>query len=150
MNEELRILCEQDQADRRGRGIAEGGIERDRLRRRRVEELIEGGALQDAKDYFHAALVYQHGEQLEDYWRAYDLARKADALGFRTNLAACAYDRWLMNQGKPQRFGTQSRTINGRYTMWDVDPATTDAERAEWNTPTLAELRRRVDELNRS
>ena len=45
-----------------------------------------------------------------------------------------------MYQGQPQKFGTQCRLVNGRYVMWAVDPATTDAERAAWHVKPLAEL----------
>jgi hypothetical protein len=149
-NEELRRLCEADQADRRGYQLAPGAVERDRARRRRVAELIEAGALREGLDYHHAALIFQHGETLEDYWRAYELARAAMDAGVPTDLAATAYDRWLMAQGKPQKFGKQVRAVGGRWELWPVDPATTDAERAAWTVAPLAELRRWAEELNRT
>ncbi|MBO0777659.1 MAG: hypothetical protein J2P37_02420 [Ktedonobacteraceae bacterium] len=68
--------------------------------------------MQAGEDYFHAAMIFQHGERLEDYWQAHELAKQAVAQGYRP--AACwfvaaSYDRWLMHQGKPQKYGTQYR-----------------------------------------
>jgi len=151
MNQELRMLYEQDQADRQGE-FHPDILERDRKRRQRVEELLATEAIQTAEDYFHAALVFQHGEQLEDYWKAHELAKKAAEMGHATGrwLAAAAYDRWLMNQGKPQKYGTQYTSRDGGlFTLWEVDPSTTDEERAEWNVPPLAEALRRTEEINR-
>ncbi len=107
-NKELLALFVEDQEDRKGDLPAELP-ERDRKRRRRVDELIATGALTEPEDYFHAAMVFQHGETLDDYWRAHELARKGADLGHRGArwLAAAAYDRWLLRQGRPQKYGTQ-------------------------------------------
>jgi hypothetical protein len=152
MHEELARICEQDQADRKGELPLNLG-DRDRARRQRVTELIAEGVLQTPEDYFHAALVFQHGEKLEDYWQAHELAKKAEEQGHPTGrwLAAAAYDRWLMNQGKPQKYGTQYTAHgDGPYRLWDVDPTTTDEERAAWNVPPLAEALRRAEVLTRT
>jgi TPR repeat protein len=150
MNQELRELYEQDQAERQG-PISPDLMERDRKRRQRVEELLDSGSVVSAEDYFHAAMVFQHGEKVEDYWKAYELARRAAEQGHTTGrwLAAAAYDRWLMKQGKPQKYGTQyTSRDDGPFILWDVDPSTTDEERAEWNVPPLAEAIRRAEEIN--
>ena len=152
MHEELARICEQDQADRKGELPLNLG-DRDRARRQRVTELIAEGALQTPEDYFHAALVFQHGDRLEDYWQAHEMAKKAAEQGHPTGrwLAAAAYDRWLMNQGKPQKYGTQYTAHgDGPYRLWDVDPTTTDEERAAWNVPPLAEALRRAEVLTRT
>ncbi len=142
MNQELRDLFEQDQADRQG-GMHAGVGERDRQRRERLADLIAGDALQDADDHWHAAMLLQHSDSLDDYWHAHDLAKHGAALGHVVCrwLAAAAYDRWLVTQGKPQKFGTQSRMVDGRLELCVVDPATSDTERAEWLVKPLAELR---------
>ncbi len=155
MNEELQALYEEDQADRRAfeqldREQPQQVLQRDRARRQRVEELVESEALQAPEDYFHAAMVFQHGETLEDFWRAHELAKRGAELGHPTArwLTAAAYDRWLMNQGKPQKYGTQyTARGNEPYRLWDVDPSTTDEERAAWDVPPLAEALRQAEEL---
>jgi hypothetical protein len=150
MNKELRQLYEADQGDRRADGTPADVIERDRARRRRVAELLDAGAVASGEDFFHAAMVFQHGDGLDDYQRARELALRAAELGYRPGrwLAAAALDRWLMRQGGPQKYGTQYRITSGQYELYEVDPATTDEERAEWDVPPLAEARRRAEKLN--
>jgi hypothetical protein len=155
MNQELKSLYEQDQADRlewqkQTQEYRSQMRQRDRIRRQRVEELIASEALQVAEDYFHAAIIFQHGETLEHYWQAHELAKKGAELGHRASrwLTAAAYDRWLMRQGKPQAYGTQYILKEGKWVLYEVDPATTDAQRAEWNVPSLAEALRRAEEMN--
>ena len=83
---------------------------------------------------------------------ARELALKAAELGhlqLARWLAAAAYDRWLMLQNKPQKYGTQYRSDGDRWKLWDVDPATTDAERAAWDVPSLAEALALAEELTR-
>ncbi len=65
-------------------------------------------------------------------------------------LAAAAKDRGLMRLGLPQRYGTQYNIADdGAWILWDVDPSTTDEERAAWNVPTLAENRARGERMRR-
>jgi uncharacterized protein YqgQ len=87
MNTELQALYEQDQADR---SVFFEQLdteqlkllrERDGARRQRVEELVRSEALQAGEDYFHAAMVFQHGETRDDYWRAHELAKRGAELG---------------------------------------------------------------------
>jgi len=149
VNEELRRLYEADQADRTGDGLPSDLRERDRARRQRVTELLDAGAAETGEDHHHAAMVLQHGEDLADYLRAHELALRSADLGYRRGrwLAAAAYDRWLMHQGRPQKYGTQYRGTADGYELYEVDPATTDEERAEWNVPPLAEARRRAADM---
>lgn len=142
MVQELHALFEQDQADRHG-GLHAGMGERDRRRRERLTVLLTEDSFQDAADNWHAAMLLQRGDSLDDYWRAHELAKHGAALGHAGCrwLAAAAYDRWLVNQGQPQKFGTQSRTIGGHLVLCSIDPATTGAERAEGLAKPLAELR---------
>jgi len=156
MNTELQALYEEDQADRQAFEQLDHEqlqlvLQRDRARRQRVEELVEREALQTAEDYFHAAMVFQHGETLDDFWRAHELARKGAELGHPNCLwlSAAAYDRWLMNQGKPQKYGTQYTSRDDEpYQLWTVDPTTTDEERAAWNVPPLAKALQQAEELS--
>jgi hypothetical protein len=155
MNEELKSLFEQDQADRKewrnsSQKQIEQVVQRDRERRQRVEELIASAALQAPEDYFHAAMIFQHGETLEHYWQAHELARRGAELGHRIArwLTAAACDRWLMRQGKPQKFGTQYTLKEGKWVLYEVDPATTDVQRTEWNVPPLAQALQRAEKMN--
>jgi hypothetical protein len=53
-------------------------------------------------------------------------------------------DRWLLHRGLPQRFGTQYLDLGDGWRLYEVDPATTDEERAAWDVPPLTEARRRT------
>lgn len=109
-------------------------------------------ALATAEDYYHAAMIFQHGEVLEEIWQAHVLALEAAELGSTPArwMAAAALDRWLMMQGQPQRYGTQFVPDGTRYRLWDVDPATSDADRTAWDVPTLAHQARRAEHMTRT
>lgn len=126
--------------------------QRDGERRKRVEAIIASGGLKEPEDYYHAAWILNHGEAIEEIWRAHTLAKAASELGLESArwLAAAAYDRWLMYQGRPQKYGTQIVPDGKRQRVWDVEPTTTDAERAQWGVPSLAEMERRAEEVTRS
>lgn len=139
MNVELRAIFEADQEDRRS-GMGPEMVARDRGRRRQVLELLTAGEVLDGPDHFHAAMVFQHGGSQESYRRARELAVRAAELGHRPGrwLAAAALDRLLVHQGHRQKYGTQYRMRGDELMLIEVDPATTDEERAEWDVPPLA------------
>lgn len=71
--------------------------------------MLNAGEVRTATDYFHAALIFQHGADPEDYLLAHVLAVNSVILGNRDArwLAAATLDRYLNRIGKPQVFGTQ-------------------------------------------
>jgi hypothetical protein len=125
--------------------------ERDTQRRLRAAAILATLTTPEAADLYHAALLFQHGDEPEDAWRAYGLAREATERGDERArwLTAAAYDRWLVYQGKPQKYGTQYVHDGLRHRLWDVDPATTDIERAAWSVPPLAEQLLKAEEATR-
>ena len=66
-------------------------------------------------------------------------------------LAAESEDRFLMNIGRPQRFGTQYQAIpaNAPYKLYNVDEGVTDELRRQMSTPTLDQAKLREIELNK-
>jgi len=157
VNAELLELYEQDQADRSAANYDEIDWSevgpRDRERRKRVREIVVAGDVHVADDYFHAAMVFQHGEQPEDFKQAHEWAVRAVELDPDHDsakwLAAATEDRYLMNTGKPQKYGTQfRRDKDGPWYLYEVDPSVTDEQRKEWNVPPLSEALARVDEMN--
>ena len=157
MSSEFQDLFRADQEDRTNHpdyGTAEYWLlrARDAERRKRLEFIIESGGLKEPEDYYHAAWILNHGESVEEIWEAHILAKEAVELGLRRArwLAAATYDRWLMYQGKPQKYGTQIVPDGKRQRVWDVEPATSDAERAEWDVPSLSEMERRAEEVTRN
>jgi hypothetical protein len=147
---ELLRLVAEDQAARRNMPASptpefvQQFHERDRQRRQRVDELLAAGAAKTGPDFHAAALVFQHGDTLEDFARARELAAEAARRGHPAalRLTALAWDRWLMKAGRPQRFGSQyvgDREMK-QMRLYPVDPSITDEERARWGIQPLSEI----------
>jgi hypothetical protein len=149
--DELARLYDEDQGDRQppgGKPIDWSVVgPRDRRREARVKELYEAGTLRTGKDFHRAAMVLQHASRPEDYLLAHEFCVVALAKGETEArwLAAATEDRYLMNIGRPQRFGTQYRSAgpDPSVKLYEVGPGVTDALRRELAVPTLAEARRR-------
>jgi hypothetical protein len=124
---------------------------RDLQRRERVMAIAAANGRQIAEDYYHAAQMMNHGDTIEDARNAHLFALRSSDLGYRPArwLAAASYDRWQMYQGKPQKFGTNYEHDGREDRLWDVDPGTTDEERAKWDVHPLAEQLRKAQEANR-
>ncbi len=141
-NEELALMFQRDQDERKGVASL-WTVESDAARRTRAQQILDRGEASSSADYYHAAMVFQHGTQPSDYEQARALALKAIDLDPNNRsakwLAAAAQDRLLMSLGKPQRYGTQFHWVDGEWAMWKVDPSVTDEERSRWNVPTLSE-----------
>lgn len=156
LNAELAQLYDEDQADRNTSAGAQIDwakvAPRDEARRKRVDEILARGGAKAAADYYHAAMVYQHGDSPDEIQRAHDLAIKAVELDPKHDaarwLAAASEDRKLMYERKPQKWGTQYKKVDGKWILWPVDPAITDAQRDAWNVPPLAEAEAEADRLN--
>jgi hypothetical protein len=55
--------------------------ERDKQRRLRAAAIVSVLESPEAADLYHAVLLFQHGDEPEDAWRAYALAREATERG---------------------------------------------------------------------
>lgn len=114
-NAELAGMFNADQADR---APGPGGIDwvkmasRDKSRRARTKVLFDAGALASGEDYFHAAFIFQHGDDPSSYLLAHVLATTAVARGRRDAawIAAATLDRYLQAIGQKQVYGTQYKT----------------------------------------
>jgi hypothetical protein len=154
-SEELSRLYAEDQADRMpkvGKAIdwAEVGP-RDKARLARVKELYGAGKLQTGPDYYHAAMVLQHAPDPSDYLLAHELCVVAVGKGEKRAkwLAAASEDRFLMNIGRPQRFGTQFKADGGgQFRLYTVEEGVSDGLRKELGVPTLEEAEKREGKLN--
>lgn len=158
-NAALARLMAEDQADRKP---AAGDVDwsvvgpRDDARRAAVLRMLRNGEVRTASDYFAAALIFQHGETVEDIQMAFAMASAGRAIDPTIKqlkwLSAAAWDRILMRRGKPQWYGTQY-TMNEatkRMELYVVDEsAVTDKERAELGVPSLAEAKAREALFNR-
>jgi hypothetical protein len=148
-NAEMTAIFDADQADRQSPDIdwsAIGPV--DYKRRNRWKQLLDTGALQSGDDYYHAAFVFQHGNEADDYLLAHVLAMIAVARGRPDAvwIASATLDRYLQAIDKPQIFGTQ-------YTIPEKGPVTqepfdraliSNAMRKALRVPTLEEQEKRL------
>jgi len=126
----------------------------DSLHRARVLDIIAEGALTKPDDFFHAALIFQHGTSAQDYGMAHTLSMQGLSLdsthaGLK-QMFALTKDRWLWSMGLPQVYGTQYRVDNsGRWTIEPFDStAVTDKERLAMGLKKLDYYRKQIKELN--
>lgn len=142
----------EDQADRTPGADWKVVNQRDAERRRVVQRELDEKRVRTALDFYRAAMVFQHGPDAGDALLARDLAGRSVQLDGSNKqarwLAAAATDRWLMRQNKPQQYGTQFVKSDGVWVLYPVDDSITDAQRAEYHVPTLAEARRRAEKMN--
>ena len=149
----MRLLHDEDQEDRspsdpRTVDWAVVGP-RDRARRERVKTLFSEGRLSTANDYYHAAMILQHGDVPEDFLLAHELAVAAIIKGHTDAawLAAATEDRFLTNIGRLQRYGTQFKADgDDPWRLEPVDPTMTDELRKVMDAPSLEEARARLYE----
>ena len=115
---ELCRLADEDQKDRSGESIDWARTQpRDAQRRQTVLALLRAASPKTPGDYFHAALVMQHGETWEDYAAAHLLSTRALQLAPADSnvqrMVAATWDRMMHSLGKKQWFGTNTFTTNG-------------------------------------
>jgi len=112
ISKELAEMYREDQADQ-ARWAELGDDEASRrqaVRRDRALEITQAGLLEQPLDYYHAAMLFQHGSTADDYLLAHVLATVAAVEGEKSGffLSAAALDRFLTTRDEPQRFGSQS------------------------------------------
>lgn len=148
VSQELRELFEADQADRRPssaptREMWEEISARDELRRDRVLELVREDALKVAADFYHAAMVLQHGQESEDILIAHVLATSAAYLGDDRGrwLSAASLDRYLHRTRAPQRLGTQYVKVS-EEDPYEFDPSSkwSQGSYESWLPDTVREI----------
>ncbi|MBI3298979.1 MAG: hypothetical protein HYZ75_12485 [Elusimicrobia bacterium] len=159
-SQELKSLYDADQRDRsvdwsRQSPEALKKIERrDDKRRKRVAAIFAEGCLRTADDYFHAAMVFQHGPAAEHSYQTYIWASRAVLLGKEDAkiLVTCGIDRHLMTRGQKQIYATQGSQLpgdpNGCYCLWPVEESSTDEDRRKLGAKTVAEQLTWIDGLN--
>jgi len=154
ISRELKEICDADQKDRTGTGMAPGADQRDHQRRARVLEILKTAELTTGDDFFNAALVLQHGEIPEDFLLAHVLATASAMRGHKTGawLAAATLDRYLQRIGKPQVFGTQYVRSNGASEWSQGDYSRellSDGMRKAFGVPELAKQVARMEQMNK-
>jgi len=152
VNPQLLQLAIQDQSDR-GNDLFSGKQlktppnlnvpKRDAERQAEVRALLAGGKVNTGRDYYFAALIFQHSETSENLLLAHILAITSVAKGDKSGgwLSAATLDRYLWSVKHPQVFGTQHQTgADNKETMEPYDRiAISDKIRAVWGVNSLAE-----------
>jgi hypothetical protein len=138
------------------RGLEQGPevYARDVARRAEIEQLLAASDATSAEDLYYAALIFLHSSTREDIQRAYELAQRSierDPHNARSLfVSAAAFDRRARLMGEPQRYGTELvfDEETGSWSLYDLDPAVTDEERAALNVQPLAMTRADVASMN--
>jgi hypothetical protein len=157
-NRELQKLERADQSDRASgyNGIDWDTVgKRDANRRARAMEILKSGDVRSAEDYLNAAIIFQHGETVDDTKLALALATTASRID-DTNMdaklmTAQAMDRILVKRGKPQWYGTQffKNKSTGKWEMYPTDPTmVTEAQREAMGIPTVSATKSHLDAMN--
>ncbi len=125
---------------------------RDKTRRLQTGQFIRDGQLTEAEDYHHAALIFQHGDTVDDFQQAHHLAREAMNRGYEPAkwMFAATFDRWQLASGKAQVYGTQF-VLNekGEWQFAEpIDRSVPDEERIKYNVPPLAEALEKFQQKN--
>ena len=153
-NPELLQIYQQDQSERQVENINwDVLLKKDSIRQSRALELLDSNKVRTPKDYYHVAMIFQHGMDTIASGLAVQLMRKSLELDSSTNkwLLAAAIDRDLMRRNKPQIYGTQYIKMdeNAPWVLYKLDSTKiTDTERREFNVKTLAEQREKLRKMN--
>lgn len=145
--QDLASIAAADQADRMP---GPNGIDwpvvgkRDAARRAQVMRRLDSGQLHTSQDFSNAALIYQHGDSVQDTQLAFALATMASSMDPSNRdakqLVADSWDRIMVRSGKPQWYGTQfvRSKATGKWELYPTDPnAVTEAQRKAMGIPTL-------------
>jgi hypothetical protein len=154
-NQELQNMYNEDQTARSGPNINWMLLSKqDSLREARVYQLIKEGKIVTGKDYYHSAMIFQHGRDTTASSMAVQQMRKAVELDATINkwLLAAAIDRDLMRRNKPQIYGTQyvkDNETGGKWKRYNIDSTkVSDEERKYYRVETLAEQKIKERNLN--
>lgn len=144
-------------------------IERSEARRQQVRAMLAADEVKTGEDFHDASLLFQHGENPDDYLLAHVLAVEAVIKGDDRSkwMAAATLDRYLQMINKPQVFGTQypldpnasqrptvdtqskfNENFKGRTQIPFNDQLLMDSIRLDFCVPTLAQQKLNLATFN--
>lgn len=149
---EVKALFDADQAIRQSPQDVDWEVvaKEDALRRAATQKLLDAGKLRSAEDFYRAAFIFQHGNTSNDYLKAHSLAVISATKGNRAAswIAAATLDRYLMEIGQKQIYGTQS--IGSPEHVWTQEPydrtLISDALRRATGVPSQADQNKSLQE----
>jgi hypothetical protein len=159
VNPQLLQLAIEDQSDR-GNDLLSGKQlktpanlnvpKRDAERQAKVRALLAEGKVNTGREYYFAALIFQHSETSENLLLAHILAVTSVAKGDESGgwLSAATLDRYLWSIKHPQIFGTQYQTgADNKGTMEPYDrTAISDKIRAAWGVDSLDQQQKNLND----
>lgn len=157
-NPKLSTMFDEDQADRilwRTKEIDSDTIlARDERRRLEIKRMLATAQVRTAHDFYCAALIFHHGQTIDDYRLATSLAWISMTIEPGNKdyayLSASTWDRFMMGQGKLQWYGTKCRHESkqpGKDELYPVDEAAvTDSDRARFDLKPLEVMRAHIGE----
>lgn len=152
-NPELIRIYKSDQTDRSAEVVDWDKVAKnDKLRRERVNELLDAGLVHTSQDFHHAALIFQHGTNFLSYHKAIQLMKKAIEIDSTADkwLLAAATDRFRLSTFRSQIYGTNyKKNKEGVWELPKYDPTKiSDAERIAYHVETLAQQRETLRQFN--
>lgn len=129
--------------------------ERDRQRRIEVGKIFGEGCMLSASDFATAALIYQHGENAEQYWEAYVFSLHGIRLGDsnQKGMAANAIDRYLVDPaiGQKQLYARQATKPTGQdcWCLHQVEKSFPDDKRLAFTGKTYQDQLQWIEKLNK-
>ena len=158
INPRLSVMHDEDQAQRHSwiekKMDSQTLFTNDEKRRAEVRRMLVAGQVRTAHDFFCAALIFHHGHTIDEYRLATSLAWIGMTIE-PTNknyayMTASTWDRFLMEQGKPQWYGTKCSHESaefGKQQLYRVDEsAVTDNDRARFDLKPLEVMRAHTGE----
>jgi hypothetical protein len=157
-NPRLSAMLEEDQADRISWSQKKIDpaiiVARDESRRSEVRRMLAAAQVRTAQDFYCAAVIFHHGQNIDDYRLATSLAWISMTIEPTSKdyayMAASTWDRFMIKQGKPQWYGTKCRhepDQSGKDQLLPVDEAAvTDSDRARFDLKPLEVMRAHIGE----
>lgn len=124
---------------------------RDRIRRQRIGAIFGEGCFKNPADYNAAALVYQHGDRPDHYFQTFIWAKKSVGLGDanQKRMMALGIDRYLVNSGFKQLFGSQATKPDTCWCLNQIEPSFPEPMRLEYMKASKADQFAWLNELNK-
>jgi hypothetical protein len=157
-NAQLSAMFDADQSERRDWHVkkidSDTLFKNDEKRRSEAMRLLTTGQVRTAADFHYAAFLFHHGHTIDDYRLATSLAWIGMTIDPANKdfayLTASTWDRFMMEQGKPQWYGTKCRheiDTSGKQELYPVDEkAVTDSDRARFDLKPLEVMRTHTGE----
>jgi len=139
---DLEDLYYEDKKEREDSSIETETVElHTQERLKKLKKLLPNIDQSEIWNCHYVAYLLQHGNSEYEYKLAHDYAQKAIAMGSSVTkwLYAATLDRWLISQGKKQKYGTQFKFENGNWELLSTDESVTDEERKEYGVPPLSQ-----------